>query len=297
MAATDDTITVAITAVPSSTLRSRPRLTSANALLMTGAVVLVVLLLIGALVQFIAPFDPITMDVVNALKPPSAEHWLGTDRFGRDVLSRILWGTRSSLVVSFISVALAVLVGSGMGILAGYYQGPLDMILSRVMDVFFGFPTLLLAITIAAMLPPSDFNVVLAIAIVFVPRYFRIARAPVLAEKTLEYIDAARAVGAGDMRLIVRHLIPNTLSAILIQAALGLSAAILIEASLGYLGLGVKPPAPSWGTMLNEGRTFVQNAPWLSIFPGLAIMLAVLAFNLVADGLRDLLDPRMRGRM
>ena len=231
------------------------------------------------------------------MKPPSAEHWFGTDRFGRDVFSRILWGTRWSLLVSFVSVAIAVVIGSGLGIIGGFYQGPIDMVLSRLMDILFGFPSLLLAITIAAMLGPSAGNVVVAIAVVFVPRYFRVARAPILVEQTLEYVEAARALGVGDGRLIVRHLVPNALSPILIQTALGLSAAILIEASLSYLGLGIQPPNPSWGTMLNEGRTFLQNAPWISIFPGLAIMLAVLAFNLVADGLRDLLDPRMRGRM
>jgi ABC-type dipeptide/oligopeptide/nickel transport system permease subunit len=262
-----------------------------------GLVVLIVLLLVGLLVSLIAPSDPLTMNVLDALKPPSSDHVLGTDRFGRDVYSRILWGTRGSLLVSFTSVAVAVLIGSGLGIVAGFYQGPVDMVLSRIMDVMFGFPSLLLAITIAAMLGPSAGNVVIAIAVVFIPRYFRVARAPILVEKTLEYVEAARAVGAGDGRLIVRHLIPNALSPVLIQMALGLSAAILIEASLSYLGLGIQPPNPSWGTMLNEGRTFLQNAPWISIFPGVAIVLAVLAFNLVADGLRDLLDPRMRGRM
>ncbi len=267
-----------------------------NWLLLSGIGVLVGFLLIALVVEFIAPFDPLAMNVVSALQPPGAEHWLGTDRFGRDVFSRILWGTRSSLLVSFASVAVAVGVGSGLGVVAGFYQGAVDMLLSRVMDVFFGFPALLLAITIAAMLGPSAGNVVLAIAVVFVPRYFRVARAPVLAESALEYVEAARALGVRDLRLILRHVVPNAMSPILVQSALGLSAAILIEASLSYLGLGVQPPNPSWGTMLNEGRTFLQNAPWLSVFPGLAIVLAVLAFNLVADGLRDVLDPRMRGQ-
>lgn len=291
---------VARAAMPSlatRTRRVRRWLTGANMLLVTGLAVLIVLLLVGLLVSLIAPADPLTMNVLDALKPPNAEHVLGTDRFGRDVYSRILWGTRGSLLVSFSSVAVAVLIGSGLGIVAGFYQGPVDMVLSRVMDVLFGFPSLLLAITIAALLGPSAGNVVVAIAVVFVPRYFRVARAPILVEKTLEYVEAARALGAGDGRLIVRHLLPNALSPVLIQTALGLSAAILIEASLSYLGLGIQPPNPSWGTMLNEGRTFLQNAPWISIFPGVAIVLAVLAFNLVADGLRDLLDPRMRGRM
>jgi peptide/nickel transport system permease protein len=277
--------------------RARRWLTGANMLLITGLAVLIALLVIALSVSLIAPSDPLTMNVADALKPPSVEHLLGTDRFGRDVFSRILWGTRWSLLVSFASVAIAVVIGSGLGIIGGFYQGTVDMVLSRFMDVLFGFPSLLLAITIAAMLGPSAGNVVVAIAIVFVPRYFRVARAPILVEKMLEYVEAARALGVGDGRLIVHHLIPNALSPILIQTALGLSAAILIEASLSYLGLGIQPPNPSWGTMLNEGRTFLQNAPWISIFPGMAIMLAVLAFNLVADGLRDLLDPRMRGRM
>jgi peptide/nickel transport system permease protein len=265
-----------------------------NRLLAAGLAILAVFVCFMVMADFIAPYDPIRMNVAAAFAPPSAEHWFGTDRFGRDVLTRIIYGTRVSLFVAFASVLAAVIFGSGLGVVAAYYEGSVDAIAGRVMDVFLSFPALLLAIAIAAMLGPSELNVILAITVVYLPRYFRVARAPVLAEKRSEYVDAARGLGEWEHVILVRHVLPNILSPVIVQASIGLSAAILVEASLGYLGLGVQPPSPSWGTMLNEGRTFVQSAPWLSIFPGLAIFLAVLAFNLVGDGLRDYLDPRMR---
>jgi peptide/nickel transport system permease protein len=265
-----------------------------NWLLVFGLIILAAFVFVMLTANFIAPYDPVRMNVSGAQLSPSAEHWFGTDRFGRDVLSRIMYGTRVSLVVAFASVVGAVIVGSGLGVIAAYYEGPVDAIAGRVMDVFFSFPALLLAIAIAAMLGPSELNAILAITVVYCPRYFRVARAPVLGEKRADYVEAARAVGEPEYVVLFRHVLPNVVSPIIVQAALGLSSAILIEASLGYLGLGVQPPSPSWGTMLNEGRTFLQTAPWLSIFPGLAIFLAVLAFNLIGDGLRDYLDPRMR---
>jgi peptide/nickel transport system permease protein len=269
-------------------------LARANWLLLFGLVILAAFAFVMLAADVIAPYDPVRMNVSGAQLPPSAAHWFGTDRFGRDVLSRIMYGTRVSLVVAFASVAGAVCLGSGLGVIAAYYEGPIDAIAGRVMDVFLSFPALLLAIAIAAMLGPSELNAILAITVVYCPRYFRVARAPVLGEKRADYVEAARAVGEPEYVVLFRHVLPNVVSPIIVQAALGLSSAILIEASLGYLGLGVQPPSPSWGTMLNEGRTFLQTAPWLSIFPGLAIFLAVLAFNLIGDGLRDYLDPRMR---
>jgi peptide/nickel transport system permease protein len=265
-----------------------------NGLLAVGVVVLALYAFLMLMANFIAPYDPIRMDVLSAQSAPSAAHLFGTDRFGRDVLSRVIFGTRVSLFVAFASVLAAVVVGSGLGVVAAFYEGSLDAVLGRVMDVFLSFPALLLAIAIAAMLGPSEINVILAISVVYCPRYFRVARAPVLAEKHADYVDAARGLGEREFIILLRHVLPNITSPVIVQSSIGLSSAILIEASLGYLGLGVQPPSPSWGTMLNEGRTFLQSAPWLSIFPGLAIFMAVLAFNLVGDGLRDSLDPRMR---
>jgi ABC-type dipeptide/oligopeptide/nickel transport system permease subunit len=285
-------------AIPLSVRRRRRVLLGllrTNALLTIGLALLVVFAFLMLAADFLAPYDPIRMDVVAAQAPPSPEHWFGTDRFGRDVLSRIMYGTRVSLFVAFASVAAAVLVGSGLGVVSAYYEGITDAIAGRVMDVLLSFPALLLAIAIAAMLGPSETNVIVAIAVVYCPRYYRVARAPVLGEKHADYVEAARGIGEREFIILLRHVLPNIVSPVIVQASIGLSAAILIEASLGYLGLGVQPPSPSWGTMLNEGRTFLQTAPWLSVFPGLAIFTAVLAFNLVGDGLRDYLDPRMRG--
>jgi ABC-type dipeptide/oligopeptide/nickel transport system permease subunit len=265
-----------------------------NRLMSLGLAIMIIFAFVMLAADLIAPYDPIRMDVVAAQTPPSPEHWFGTDRFGRDVLSRIMYGTRVSLFVAFASVLAAVIVGSGLGVVAAYYEGAVDAVAGRVMDVLLSFPALLLAIAIAAMLGPSEINVIVAITVVYCPRYFRVARAPVLAEKHADYVDAARGIGQTEPVILARHVLPNVISPVIVQSTIGLSSAILIEASLGYLGLGVQPPSPSWGSMLNEGRTFLQTAPWLSIFPGLAIFLAVLAFNLVGDGLRDYLDPRMR---
>lgn len=269
---------------------------SRNGLLISGLAVLIVLVTMALLARVIAPAPPLKMNVLDALRPPSGQHWFGTDRFGRDIFSRVVYGTRISLWIAFASLAIAVTLGTALGLLAAFYGRAIDAIASRLMDIFFSFPALLLAIAIAAMLGPSMNNAVIAIAVIYTPRFYRVARASTLLEKGLDYIEGARAVGARDASLIFRHLLPNIISPIVVQASIGLSQAILVEAALGYLGLGVQPPAPSWGTMLNEGRTFLQNAPWLSIFPGLAILLAVLAFNLVGDGLRDVLDPRAQGK-
>ncbi len=278
------------------TYRSAPFLSriARNRLVVVGLVMAVFLVLLAVFADVISPRDPLAVNVAAALHPPNLKELFGTDRFGRDLLSRVIHGSRVSLSVSFSSVAVALVAGTFLGLISGYFGGAWDIAISRVMDIFFSFPVLLLAIAIAAMLGPGIENAVMAIAIVYAPFFSRVARGPVLAEREKEYIQAARVIGASHERILLRHIFPNVLSPIIVQASVTIAYAILTEASLSYLGLGTQPPTPSWGTTLNEGRTYLQLAPWISIFPGIAIMLAVLAFNLVGDGLRDALDPRMR---
>ncbi|MBI3456470.1 MAG: ABC transporter permease [Candidatus Rokubacteria bacterium] len=272
------------------------RATLRNPLVLFGATLVLGLVLLALSADLVSPYDPTEMRVVNALKPPSAAHPFGTDRFGRDVLSRTIHGSRIALGVALSSIAMAFTVGTLLGVVGGYFGGWPDLALGRVMDVLFSFPTLILAIGIAAMLGPGLNNAVLAIAVVYLPLFSRVARGPVIAEREKDHVVAARGIGAGAWRVAFRHILPNILAPLIVQASVSLAVAILTEASLSYLGLGTQPPDPSWGTMLNEGRTYLETAPWMSVFPGLAIMLAVLAFNLLGDGLRDVLDPQLRGR-
>ena len=267
-----------------------------NRLVLFGAGIIVLMVVLAGLANVVAPYDPTEMKVMDALKGPSGSHLFGTDRFGRDVLSRTIHGTRIALGVALSSIGIAVLIGSVLGLIGGFVGGWSDMLIGRVMDIFFSFPTLVLAIAIAAMMGPGLNNAVLAIAVVYVPLFCRVARGPVIAERAKEHVAAAIALGGGSVRIIFRHILPNVLAPLIVQASVSLAFAILIEASLSYVGLGTQPPDPSWGTMLNEGRTYLETAPWVSIFPGLAIMLAVLGFNLLGDGLRDVLDPKLRGR-
>ena len=267
-----------------------------NTLVLFGAAIVLLMLLLALFANLVAPYDPIEMKVTDALKAPSRAHLFGTDRFGRDVLSRTIYGSRIALGVALLSIAIAFAIGSLLGLLGGFLGGWLDLAIGRIMDILFSFPTLVLAIAIAAMLGPGLNNAVLAIAVVYAPLFCRIARGPVIAERAKEHVAAAIGLGAGSMRIILRHILPNVLAPLIVQVSVALAFAILIEASLSYLGLGTQPPDPSWGTMLNEGRTYLETAPWMSIFPGLAIMLAVLGFNLMGDGLRDVLDPQVRGR-
>src|SRR5215831_9051372 len=278
---------------------SRPRVRAAvgaNRLMQVGVAVVAAMIALAVGADLVAPYDPTEMKVADALKAPSRAHLFGTDRFGRDVLSRTIHGTRIALGVALSSIAIAALSGTALGLVGGYFGGWLDLIIGRVMDVLFSFPTLILAIAIAAMLGPGLTNAVLAIAVVYAPLFSRVARGPVIAEREKEHVLAALSLGAGAPRVIARHILPNVLAPLIVQVSVSLAYAILIEASLSYLGLGTQPPAPSWGVMLNEGRTYLETAPWMSIFPGLAIMLAVLAFNLCGDGLRSVLDPQLRGR-
>ena len=268
------------------------RLTS-NRMVVLGAVLTLALVVIALTADHVAPYDPLALNARHRLEAPSADFRFGTDRLGRDELSRVVYGARSSLGVAAASVSVALLVGTVLGLVAGYFGGGADLVIGRVMDVFFSFPVLLLAIAIAAMLGPGVRNAALAIAVVYTPLFARVVRAPVISERHRDYVDAARVIGASHPAIITRHILPNVVSPIIVQASSALSAAILIEAALSYIGLGTQPPAPSWGTMLSEGRTFLETAPWMSIFPGLAIALAVLAFNLLGDGLRDAFDPTL----
>ncbi len=265
-----------------------------NHLVLAGSLLAVLLVSVAIAANGLAPYDPVAVNVAEGLRAPSQAHWFGTDRFGRDVLTRVIHGSRISLWVGIASVAISAAVGTLLGLASGYFGGWVDDLISRVMDVFFSFPVLLLAIAVAAMLGPGITNTLFAIAIVYSPLFGRVVRGSVMAERGKDYVDAARALGARGWRIIRLHVLPNVLAPIIVQGSVTLSQAILIESYLSYLGLGTQPPTPSWGTMLSEGRVFLELAPWTSIFPGVAIMLAVLAFNLLGDGLRDLSDPRMR---
>jgi peptide/nickel transport system permease protein len=264
-----------------------------NRLVVIGSTLTVLIVLATLMANLLAPYDPIALNARHRLEGPSTEYRFGTDRLGRDILSRVVYGARSSLGIAFSSVAIALLLGSGFGLVAGFFGGATDLIIGRVMDIFLSFPVLLLAIAVAAMLGPGVRNAALAIAVVYTPLFARVIRGPVISERHRDYVQAARVIGASAPTIIWRHILPNVVSPIIIQGSSALSTAILIEAALSYIGLGTQPPAPSWGTMLSEGRTFLETAPWMSIFPGLAIALTVLAFNLLGDGLRDAFDPTL----
>ncbi len=266
-----------------------------NRLVLFGAAIILGMVAAAGFASLMAPYDPTEMRITDALKSPSAAHFFGTDRFGRDVLSRTIYGSRIALGVALSSITTALLVGSVLGLISGFWGGWVDLAIGRIMDVLFSFPTLILAIAIAAMLGPGLNNAALAIAVVYTPLFSRVARGPVIAEREKEHVAAATALGARSFRIIVRHILPNVVAPVIVQASVALAFAILSEASLSYLGLGTQPPDPSWGTMLNEGRTYLETAPWMSIFPGLAIMLAVFGFNLLGDGLRAVFDPKLRG--
>jgi peptide/nickel transport system permease protein len=259
-----------------------------------GLVVIGASLFVAILAPAVIPHDIRVMAPQAALTPPTATYLFGTDEFGRDVFSRVLMGSRVSLLVAFLSVLVAVVIGTTIGLAAGYYGGWWDALSMRAMDIIFAFPAILLAIAIMAVLGTSLINLVIAIGIVYTPQFARVARAAALTVRSLEFVDAARALGLGNTRIVWRHIIPNVLAPVTVQISLSLSLAILSESALSFLGLGTQPPTPSWGNMLSEGRQFLEIAPWNAVFPGLAIMVVVLGFNLLGDGLRDLLDPRLR---
>jgi peptide/nickel transport system permease protein len=254
-----------------------------------------VLVVVALAAPIFSPYDPLYQDILQRLKGPSASHWLGTDQLGRDVLSRIIYGLQSSLAISAGAVFTALLAGSVFGLAAAYYKGWADRIIMRIMDVFFAFPVMLLAIGVIALLGPGAFPTGAAIAIVYTPIFARLLRGPALVVAASDYVLSARSVGASDLRIIVLHILPNLASVVLVQLSLLLSSAILVEASLSFLGLGTQPPRPSLGMMLSEGRNFLFLAPCAAVFSGLAILIVAFALNLFGDALRDDLDPRLRG--
>jgi peptide/nickel transport system permease protein len=252
------------------------------------------LAVLAVLAPIVAPLDPIAQDLDARLLPPSRQHWLGTDDLGRDLLSRMIYGGRVSLTVGIVSVSIALVAGTVLGLLAGFYAGWLDSVTMRTMDIMLAFPATLLAIFIVGIRGPGLNNAMLAIGVINIPIFARIVRGSVLRVRREEFVDAARALGAGQSRIIGRHIFPNTLAPIIVQTTLGIGAAILEAAGLSFLGLGAQAPTPEWGAMLTNTREFLRDAPWAATFPGIAILLAVVGFNLFGDGLRDALDPRLR---
>lgn len=251
-------------------------------------------LVIAIFAGFLAPYSPTEQHTKDRIQPPSSAYLLGTDEFGRDILSRLMHGATNSLQVSLLSVAVSGLLGTVIGILSGFYGGWVDNLFMRLMDLIFAFPAILLALAISAALGPGLNNTIIAISIVYMPIFSRVARGSVLQIKELEFIEATRAMGSSNSRLIFMHVLPNSFTPTIVQISLALSWAMLTEASLSFLGLGTIPPDPSWGSMLSEARLMMELAPWMAIAPGVAIMLGILGFNLLGDGLRDILDPRLR---
>jgi len=264
-------------------------------LLLFAVGLVAVQVLVAAFAAQMAPYDPVAQDIVARMRGPSGAHWLGTDQFGRDVLSRIIHGSRTSLLVSALAVAVALVAGGTLGLVAAFYRGWTDRLVMRAMDVLFAFPVMLLAIGVVAVLGPRTETAAVAIAVVYTPIFARLLRGPALVVCESDYVTGARAAGAGDGRIIFLHVLPNLASVVLVQTSLLLSAAILVEASLSFLGLGTQPPTPSLGLMLADGRNYLLLAPWPAVFSGLAILLLAFGLNLLGDALCDTLDPRLRG--
>jgi peptide/nickel transport system permease protein len=257
-----------------------------------GLAIIVFFVLLAILAPIVSPYDPLATSWTAIRKAPSAAHWFGTDEIGRDVLSRVIWGARASLLAGVVSVLISLSVGVPIGLLAGYAGGKTDMLISRLTDAVLACPFLILAIALAAFLGPSLTNAMIAIGISATPVFVRLTRGQTLAIKAEEFILAARAIGNTPWRVAVRHVLPNVVPALIVQGTLAIAAAVIAEASLSFLGLGQQPPAPSWGSMLNTAKNYIDNAPWMAVWPGLSIFVLVLSFNLVGDGLRDALDPR-----
>ncbi len=270
-------------------------LSGRSTLFIVSLSLLVTLVFAAVAAPLIAPYDPLHQDILARMKGPTGAHWLGTDQFGRDVLSRILYGLRSSLAISVVAVLCALIVGGTIGLVAAFYRGWTERIFMRLMDMLFAFPVMLLAIGVIAVMGPGAVPTTVAIAVVYTPIFARLVRGPAMVVCESDYVDSARAIGASDVRILFIHVLPNLVSVILVQTSLLMSAAILVEASLSFLGLGTQPPTPSLGMMLSEGRNFLFLAPWPAVFAGLAILLVAFALNLFGDVLRDDLDPRLRG--
>ncbi|WP_158904489.1 ABC transporter permease [Burkholderia sp. L27(2015)] len=259
---------------------------------MLGLAIVLLFIAIALFAPLIAPYDPVQTSWTAVRKAPSAAYWFGTDELGRDVMSRVIWGARASLMAGLVSVFISMALGVPIGLLAGYMGGWVDGVISRFTDAMLAVPFLILAIALAAFLGPSLTNAMVAIGVSAMPVFIRLTRAQVLSVKVEDYVEAARAVGNPHWRIALRHILPNTLPPLIVQATLTIATAIIAEASLSFLGLGQQPPAPSWGSMLNTAKDYIDNAPWMAIWPGLSIFLLVLSFNLLGDGLRDALDPR-----
>jgi peptide/nickel transport system permease protein len=259
---------------------------------MVGLVLCTAFVLLAIMAPLLAPYDPLTTDWGALRQPPSSSYWFGTDDIGRDVLSRVIWGSRASLMAGVVSVLIAMAVGVPLGTLSGYAGGVSDIVLMRITDGLLAVPALILAIALAAFLGPSLTNAMLAIGIAAAPVFMRLTRGQMLATLEAEYVEAARSMGYSNLRIILRHILPNIMPVLLVQATLSIASAIIAEAGLSFLGLGQQPPAPSWGASLNAARSFIADAPWMSIWPGAFICFAVFGCNLLGDGLRDVLDPR-----
>lgn len=264
-----------------------------NKLAVTGAIIVLALITISLLAPFIAPYDPTSIDVYNVLSPPTKAHVFGTDELGRDLLSRIIWGSRVSLKVGFVAVGIAIMIGIIIGSIAGFYGGRVDAILMRFVDMMLAFPTFFLILAVIAILEPNIFTIMAVIGVTGWMDVARLVRAEFLTLRERDFVDAARALGIRNKRLIVRHILPNALSPVFVAATFGVAGAILTESGLSFLGLGVQPPDPSWGNILTAGKDNIEIAWWLSLYPGLAILITVLSYNLVGEGLRDALDPRL----
>ena len=260
-----------------------------------GAFIVIIMILTAALADFIAPYDPIVNDFANMLLAPGAEYWVGTDEFGRDILSRLIYGARTALFVGFSCAFIGACTGLVLGVGSAYFGGAFDLLFQRVMDIFMAFPLIILALAVVSILGPGIQNVIIAITIPFIPHCARVVRSSALAIREIPYVDAARALGFSHARIILRHMVPNVMAPFLIMITAFVGQAILLEASLSYLGLGVQEPTPAWGLMLSGGaEEYAESAPWIAIFPGIAISLAVFGFNLFGDALRDVLDPKLR---
>ncbi len=263
-----------------------------NRVALLGAAIVLAMVLLAIFAPLLATHDPFQTSFMTIRKAPSAAFWLGSDELGRDIYSRMLYGAQASLMAGVVSVAIAVIIGVPLGLVSGYFGGWVDSIVSRCTEALLAIPFLILAIALAAFLEPSLTNAMIAIGVSAAPKFVRLARGQVLAVKSEDYVQSSRALGASDTRIIARHILPNIMPPLIVQATITIATAIIAEASLSFLGLGLQPPNPSWGSMLNTGKNFMVQAPWMSIFPGSAIFLVVLGFNLLGDGLRDALDPR-----
>ncbi|MGL4323172.1 MAG: ABC transporter permease [Beijerinckiaceae bacterium] len=268
---------------------------NANKTSWVGLVIFVLVVLAAVFAPWITPHDPVEQDVLSKLKPPFDNYYLGTDYYGRDIFSRLLYGARISLIIGIASTVIALVIGSVIGILAGWYGGRLDIVIMQTMDMLLAFPSLILGLILVAMLGPSMGNIIIAIALTSIPSFARIARAPTIAVKEREYIDAGRALGFSDLRLMAGHVLPNIFPEILVMGSLWLANAIRTEASLAFIGLGVKPPTPTWGGMIREGFENILDSYWLVLAPSIAILVVVFALNILGDGLRDAIDPKLKG--